>query len=179
MAKVLSIKNPISYLVASGIKDVENRTWSTDYRGWLYIHSSGSEEYFFIGLEEYPEVIENINKYDEIKTPETPEYVYKYEKFLKYMAEFYNEPDIFNQEKLKAAIKRAKEYLCVNRSIIGRVKLVDVVKDSKSPFAFKDNYHWILKDAELFKNPIKQVSGKLRLFDFEVPEYCLGSDNII
>lgn len=179
MAKVISIKNPVSYLVASGIKDVENRTWTTDYRGWIYIHSSGDRDHFFTFLDDYPEVIENINKYDAVKTKDTPEYVYKYEKFLAYMMKFYNEPDIFNPEKMKAAYKKAKNLLCVSKAIIGRVYLADIIQDSKSPFAEKGCYHWILKDAELFKNPLQQVNGKLRLFDFDVPPQYLCSDNII
>jgi len=179
MEKVLSIKNPISYLVASGIKDVENRTWNTNYRGWLYIHSSTDKDFFFTFLDDYPEVIENINRYDQVKTEDTPEYVYRYEKFLKYIPEFNNEPDIFNPEKMKAAFQRATDLLCKSRSIIGRVKLVDVIQDSKSPFAFKGHYHWILKDAELFKRPIPQVSGKLGLFDFDISAEYLSSDNIL
>lgn len=177
--KCLSIKNPVSYLVASGIKDVENRTWKTDYRGWLYIHSSGDKDYFFIDLDDYPDVGKNINFYDEIKTPDTPEYVYRYEKFLSYMMDFYGEPDMHNSEKLKAAYKKAKDFICVSRSIIGRVKLVNIVKDSQSPFAFKNYYHWILKDAELFKRPVPQINGKLGLFNFEIPESYLSSDNIL
>ncbi len=39
---VLSVQNPWSYLICRGLKDVENRSWPTDYRGRLYIHSSGS-----------------------------------------------------------------------------------------------------------------------------------------
>jgi len=95
------------------------------------------------------------------------------------MMEFYKEPDMHNPEKLKAAFKNAEEFICKSKSIIGRVKLVDIVKDSQSPFAFKDNYHWILKDAELFKRPIPQVSGKLGLFNFDIPEDYLSSDNIL
>lgn len=38
---VLSVQNPWSDLICRGIKDVENRSWPTDYRGKLYIHSSG------------------------------------------------------------------------------------------------------------------------------------------
>jgi hypothetical protein len=36
----LTIKNPWAYLIAKGIKDIENRTWSTGYRGPLLIHVS-------------------------------------------------------------------------------------------------------------------------------------------
>ncbi|MDR1902371.1 MAG: hypothetical protein LBQ88_08850 [Treponema sp.] len=49
--KVLSVKNPWAYLIIHGfdfgpeiggflIKDVENRTWYTGYRGPLLIHCS-------------------------------------------------------------------------------------------------------------------------------------------
>ena len=39
---VISIKQPWASLIVAGIKDVENRTWDTAYRGLLGIHSSQS-----------------------------------------------------------------------------------------------------------------------------------------
>ncbi len=38
--KVLSVKNPWGFLICEGIKDVENRTWKTCYRGRILIHAS-------------------------------------------------------------------------------------------------------------------------------------------
>lgn len=38
--KTLSIKQPWASLIVLGIKDVENRSWSTDFRGKVYIHAS-------------------------------------------------------------------------------------------------------------------------------------------
>ncbi|MFE2861008.1 ASCH domain-containing protein [Sphingobacterium multivorum] len=38
--KTLSIKQPWASLIAHGIKDIENRTWATKYRGTIYIHAS-------------------------------------------------------------------------------------------------------------------------------------------
>lgn len=38
--KTLSIKQPWASLIVLGIKDVENRSWSTDFRGKIYIHAS-------------------------------------------------------------------------------------------------------------------------------------------
>lgn len=38
--KILSVKQPYAQLIVSGIKDVENRTRKTNYRGRLYIHAS-------------------------------------------------------------------------------------------------------------------------------------------
>lgn len=37
---ILTVKNPWAGLIIDGIKDIENRTWKTNYRGKLYIHSS-------------------------------------------------------------------------------------------------------------------------------------------
>jgi ASCH domain-containing protein len=38
--KIISIKQPWAQLIASGAKDIENRTWPTRYRGSLLIHAS-------------------------------------------------------------------------------------------------------------------------------------------
>lgn len=49
--KALSIRQPWAWLIAEGIKDIENRTWKTDYRGKLIIHASklwDQEGYEFI-----------------------------------------------------------------------------------------------------------------------------------
>lgn len=37
--KALSIKQPWAHLIAAGIKDIENRTWKTHFRGKIYIHA--------------------------------------------------------------------------------------------------------------------------------------------
>jgi hypothetical protein len=36
--KTLSVKNPWAYLICSGKKDIENRSWPTSYRGKILIH---------------------------------------------------------------------------------------------------------------------------------------------
>ena len=38
--KALSIRQPWAWLIVRGIKDVENRTWRTGYRGPLLIHAA-------------------------------------------------------------------------------------------------------------------------------------------
>ena len=37
--KALSIHQPWAWLIAAGYKDVENRTWCTNHRGRVYIHT--------------------------------------------------------------------------------------------------------------------------------------------
>jgi hypothetical protein len=40
MAKVLAVQQPWAYCIVRGLKDIENRTWATRYRGRLYIMAS-------------------------------------------------------------------------------------------------------------------------------------------
>lgn len=37
--KALTIKQPWASLITAGIKDVENRSWRTDYRGVMIVHA--------------------------------------------------------------------------------------------------------------------------------------------
>jgi len=49
--KALSIRQPWAWLIAHGIKDIENRNWSTDFRGEFFIHASKTfdhDGYLFI-----------------------------------------------------------------------------------------------------------------------------------
>lgn len=43
--KAITICEPYATLIARGIKRVENRTWSTTYRGPIYIHAGKSKEW--------------------------------------------------------------------------------------------------------------------------------------
>ena len=38
--KALSIRAPWWWFILHGGKDIENRNWNTNYRGWIYIHAS-------------------------------------------------------------------------------------------------------------------------------------------
>jgi hypothetical protein len=42
--KALTVKNPWAWLIIHGGKDVENRSWRTNYRGRLLIHASKRPE---------------------------------------------------------------------------------------------------------------------------------------
>lgn len=42
--KALSVRQPWASLIVCGLKTVEIRTWSTTYRGPLYIHASKSQD---------------------------------------------------------------------------------------------------------------------------------------
>ena len=40
--KALTIKQPWASLIAHGVKDIENRTWKTKYRGKILIHAAAT-----------------------------------------------------------------------------------------------------------------------------------------
>jgi hypothetical protein len=42
--KTLSVRQPYAWLIVAGFKAIENRTWSTTYRGPLQIHASQTLE---------------------------------------------------------------------------------------------------------------------------------------
>lgn len=46
----LSLRQPWAWLVAAGIKPVENRTWPTKFRGRFYIHAAKSKDINVQGL---------------------------------------------------------------------------------------------------------------------------------
>ena len=37
--RVITLKQPWAHFIVHGSKDIENRSWSTNYRGWLVIHA--------------------------------------------------------------------------------------------------------------------------------------------
>jgi len=41
-AVALSIRQPWAWLILNGGKDIENRTWPTQFRGWVLLHASKS-----------------------------------------------------------------------------------------------------------------------------------------
>jgi len=42
--KALSIKQPWAWLIVNGFKDIENRNWSTMFRGRIYVHAGLSHD---------------------------------------------------------------------------------------------------------------------------------------
>ena len=38
--KILSIRQPLAYLITQGSKNIENRSWRTNYRGPFLVHAS-------------------------------------------------------------------------------------------------------------------------------------------
>lgn len=162
--KALSIKNPISYLVCAGVKDVENRSWPTNHRGRLLIHSSGLYDWYYVNPELYPR-----NMLKRWHERSDDKYTKAIDAMLDRERKWYGAKNLLD---LDAMLNRAdimKETpFCAVSAIIGEVTLADVKKNSKSPFAARGYYHWILTDAVLYDKPILAVSGKLGLWNYDL-----------
>ncbi len=51
--KTLTIKQPWAHLIASGVKDIEIRSWKTNHRGKIYIHASAKSAHGNGDVSEY------------------------------------------------------------------------------------------------------------------------------
>lgn len=171
--KVLSVKNPYAYLIIQGGKDVENRTWTTDYRGRLYIHVSG-DTLPFITQDENPPKFIDVKDNEKILN-EYGDYAEKLEDWYYNLLDAYVEAGIpegtrSESEMLQRICDYQDKWLLKSQSIIGYVDLVDIIKNSSSPWSIDGQYHWILKNPTLLKNPIRQVKGRLGLWNYNLPE---------
>jgi hypothetical protein len=177
----LSINNPVSYLVAYGIKPVENRSWTTDYRGTLHIHSSGRVSFRGMPdfsrfpmpvLHEFDEFLTEIQRMDEAGTyigiPDAGVRV-----VLKDEAR--QPQSVIDQYRLLSDVythyrRNDTTPFFHSSAIIGSVELVDIVTDLDSPWAEPERYHWILEDAKLFDEPITGVRERSGLWTHTVNE---------
>ena len=57
--KCISIKQPWADLIVRGIKDIENRSWSTSYRGRILIHASLKPDYWAMEHISHPPILIN------------------------------------------------------------------------------------------------------------------------
>jgi hypothetical protein len=64
VGKALSIRQPWAWAIVEGFKEVENRSWSTRYRGPLFIHAGLQEDHLgWLDLDrrgiDFPEEVEH------------------------------------------------------------------------------------------------------------------------
>lgn len=145
--KALSVKNPWAHLIALGIKDIENRTWRTNFRGTCYIHASGQIYPFFKGnnLAFTPEQWTDISKVIDLTIPGEKE-------------KFFTTSAIIGQ---------------VN--IVDCVQNHPSIWAEKAATGEKPMWNWVLANPVLYDKPILNVRGKLGFWDIEldVCNYCL------
>ena len=142
--KVLSVKQPYSYLICSGIKDIENRTWKLPekYKGErVLIHASGRRADFF----------------------KNPNWRLVGDELRKIPLK-----DFHIKDGLYSAIIGSVEIVdCrVNHQSIWAEYTRGWPSDPKVI------YHWVLTNPILFDKPILNVKGKLGFWDYDLEEEC-------
>ena len=138
--KALSVKQPWASLICKGIKDIENRTWSTKYRGRILIHSSQRP----VSLTEFTSHVLN-------------DITFKLKELEISIESLYDCPT-------GAIIGSVEIVDCViNHSSIWAEKSAP-----KSIDYLKQTYNWVLANPILFDKPIENVNGKLSLWDYEL-----------
>ena len=140
--KSISIKNPWAYLICAGIKDIENRTWKTKFRGRVLIHASGKLVYpIFTKEQESKLMLHSIIG------------------------------DIDFSMVTSAIIGSVEIVDCVlNHNSIWAEKTEGVTDSNTHEFipnhTPKPVYNWVLKNPIMFETPIYGVKGKLSFWDY-------------
>ena len=143
--KVLSVKQPWSFLICSGIKDIENRTWKLPekYKGErVLIHASSDKKFNYDVL--------NIKQYNAFLDKQT----------------FKSDDFPFADKLTRSAIIGSVEIVdCViNHPSIWAEYTRGWPSDPKVI------YHWVLANPILFDKPILNVKGKLGFWDYYLSE---------
>lgn len=146
--KVLSAKQPFTYLLCAGIKDIENRTWPLPekYKGeWVLIHASADRKLNLMNISrcQYIDFLSNID-IEELKPVDqwTRSAIIGAVKFTNCVI---NHPSIW-------AEKGFIEKTFVRKNSLGVEK--------------KPIYNWVVSDAVLFEKPILNVKGRLGFWDY-------------
>jgi len=179
--KALSIKQPWASLIAHGIKDIENRTWRTHFRGKIYIHASGQIFPFFKGknLAFTPSQWDDINKKVDVHIKEEKE------KFFLTSA-IIGEVDIIDCVQDHPSIWAEKS---MKKPHIDDFTLLDngIEHTNETDYYHalhvfnnqKPIYNWVLANPVLYEKPILNVKGKLSFWEFVCKhENCTLSDGL-
>lgn len=154
--KALSIKQPWASLIANGIKDIENRTWQTKFRGRIYIHASAKSAGHLLKV---------INEDQESKLYKMSDF--RFLDSLEVNSAIIGEVDIVDCVINHPSIWAEKTPTIYKKPSIKDEGLRGYYEALKM---FKENkpiYNWVLANPVLYKKPILNVKGKLSLWEFE------------
>ena len=147
--KAISIKQPWASLIAHGIKDIENRTWKTNYRGKVYIHASAKQAGSYDELLNDLQKIEFKEKYDRVT-------LRKQHHFSAIIGEVDIVDCVINHPSIWA--EKSDNYGRFFRNGVPAY----VRKKENKPI-----YNWVLDNPVIYEKPILNVKGKLSFWEFE------------
>lgn len=145
--KTISIKQPWASLIVEGIKDIENRTWPTKFRGRVLIHASGKP----VGRMKYNSCFSHVvnkSQFEHLKSIS----------FSKWFMEGYSFGEIIGSVEIVDCV--------INHESIWADKglaFVGYHKDGR--VKRKPTYNWVLANPIKFPEPIP-AKGKLSFWDY-------------
>lgn len=139
--KAISIKQPWASLIAHGIKDIENRTWKTNFRGRVYIHVSAKS------IKDLSSLFSD-DQWDK-------------------MGEEMRCNMVLNNFPLSAIIGEVDIVDCtINHPSTWAEKTASRAFADQPYYFDKPIYNWVLSNPILYEKPILNVKGKLSFWDF-------------
>lgn len=165
--KALSIKQPWAYLIASGIKDIENRTWKTNFRGRIYIHASAKMANFWL-TPQSSIVDKEINKIS----------INDYESTTGLFSAIIGEVDIVDCVINHPSIWAEKTPFREADDFMDQADERNYYKNIEPNI--KPIYNWVLANPVLYEKPILNVKGKLSFWqtDYQHCEDCNAVEHI-
>lgn len=143
--KTLTVKQPWASLIVEGIKDIENRTWKTKFRGRVLIHSSASS------AGEISTLLNSVQKIGLIDKMCNGGLGYDLPKSA-IIGSVEIVDCIINHESIWAEKTEFSPY---------RV-------DGEENEGIKPIYNWVLANPIKFEHPIENVKGKLSLWEYDL-----------
>lgn len=153
--KALSIKQPWASLIAHGIKDIENRTWKTHFRGTIYIHASGIK----------------FKDFDDYISDEMFSFMHKKISALNLKKPNERQAEFLDRQPKSAIIGEVEIIDCVvNHPSIWAQKTEVIGKtiEGEPLFGGKPIYNWVLANPILYEKPILNVKGKLSFWEVDL-----------
>lgn len=157
--KVLSLKQPFAYLLASSIKNIENRSWKLPekYKGErVLIHASANKKLNLLALTKEQYHRASLILTDRNKIPVIPCSQWARSAIIgsvRFVDCVINHPSIWAEKTERFAINESWPN--------GR---------PESAGKKGDIYNWVATDAVLFEKPILNVKGKLGFWDYPMTE---------
>jgi len=138
--KALSVRQPWSWLLAAGYKEIENRSWHTQVRGTILIHAGKTAE-----DPEYPQRLMQNQIASAPKDKELEAYVEQIQAINRY--------------------RTAYENPAMRGAIIGAAEIVDCLHESDSLW-YQGPHGFLLRNPHLFEAPVPW-SGRLGFFEVD------------
>ena len=162
--KTITVAQPYATLICAGVKTVENRSWSTKYRGEILIHSSakwGGDFFEMPDLVIFQEYRRTVDFKDGHQIGDSEFLDLTVDGVLGLRKEGEPHRREFELIKTELATQQDEDQTVFPvSSIVGKATISDMVERDGA-------YEWILTDPVLFDYPTYPVKGKLRLWNFE------------